>query len=109
MKFLIAAGGTGGHITPGIAIANKLKELGNEVIFLGTSTGMETDLVPKAGYDLKIIRAKGLIRGFSLKNIEISVYNKKNKTPANNSTKKIISAINMYFFILFNFLYTMLL
>lgn len=71
MKFLIAAGGTGGHITPGIAIANKLKELGNEVIFLGTSTGMETDLVPKAGYDLKIIRAKGLIRGFSLKNIEI--------------------------------------
>lgn len=70
MKFLIAAGGTGGHITPGVAIANKLKELGHEVKFLGTSTGMETDLVPKAGYELKIIRAKGLHRGFSLKNIK---------------------------------------
>ena len=70
MKILIAAGGTGGHITPGVAIANKLKELGNEIIFLGTSTGMEVDLVPKAGYELKIISAKGLHRGFSLKNIK---------------------------------------
>ena len=70
MKFLIAAGGTGGHITPGVAIANKLKELGHEVKFLGTSTGMETDLVPKAGYELKIISAKGLHRGFSIKNIK---------------------------------------
>lgn len=70
MKILIAAGGTGGHITPGVAIANKLKELGHEVKFLGTSTGMEVDLVPKAGYELKIIRAKGLHRGFSFKNIK---------------------------------------
>ena len=70
MKILIAAGGTGGHITPGVAIANKLKELGNEIIFLGTNTGMEVDLVPKAGYELKIISAKGLHRGFSLKNIK---------------------------------------
>ncbi len=70
MKILIAAGGTGGHITPGVAIANKLKELGNDVIFLGTETGMEMDLVPKAGYELKIIRAKGLHRGFSLKNVK---------------------------------------
>ena len=69
MKVLIAAGGTGGHITPGVAIANKLKELGNEVMFLGTQTGMEIDLVPKAGFELKIISAKGLHRGFSFKNI----------------------------------------
>ena len=71
MKFIIAAGGTGGHITPGIAIANKLKELGHEVIFVGTERGMETDLVPKAGYELKTIHAKGLQRSLSLENIKV--------------------------------------
>lgn len=70
MKILIAAGGTGGHITPGIAIANMLKNRGDEVKFVGTETGMERDLVPKAGYDLEYIHAEGLHRGLSLKNIK---------------------------------------
>ena len=70
MKILVAAGGTGGHITPGIAIANRLKEEGHQIIFVGTERGMEVDLVPKARYELKIISAKGLHRGFSLKNIK---------------------------------------
>ena len=46
MKFLIAAGGTGGHINPGIAIGKMLKERGDEVKFIGTEIGMEKDLVP---------------------------------------------------------------
>lgn len=70
MKILIAAGGTGGHITPGIAIANMLKKRGDDVKFVGTETGMEKDLVPKAGYDLEYIHAEGLHRGLSLKNIK---------------------------------------
>ncbi len=70
MKVLIAAGGTGGHITPGIAIANKLKENNNSVIFVGTQNGMEVDLIPKAGYDIKYIHARGLRGGLSLKNIK---------------------------------------
>ena len=57
MKFLIAAGGTGGHITPGIAIASALKQDGHEVIFVGTESGMERDLIPKAGFDIKFIHA----------------------------------------------------
>ncbi len=69
MKILVAAGGTGGHINPGIAIANMLKENGHEVIFVGTDKGMENDLVPKAGYELRHISAQGLTRGFSSKNI----------------------------------------
>lgn len=69
MKILIAAGGTGGHINPGIAIANMLKDKGNTVKFVGTSKGLEKDLVPNAGYELEFIHATGLHRGFSLKNI----------------------------------------
>ena len=52
MKILIAAGGTGGHINPGIAIANMLKDRGDEVKFIGTEKGLEKDLVPKAGFDI---------------------------------------------------------
>lgn len=63
MKFLMAAGGTGGHITPGIAIATMLKNEGHEVIFVGTENGLETDLVPKAGFKLKFIHAMGLKGG----------------------------------------------
>jgi len=59
LKILIAAGGTGGHIIPGIAIANALKEDGNDIIFVGTKYGMEKDLVPNAGYEIKYIHAAG--------------------------------------------------
>lgn len=67
MNILVAAGGTGGHITPGIAIANELKANGNKVIFVGTNKGMEVELVPKAGFDIKFIHAKGLTSGIKAK------------------------------------------
>lgn len=70
MKFLIAAGGTGGHINPGIAIGKMLKEKGNDVIFVGTKDGMEKDLVPKAGFDIKYIHSEGLHSGITVKNIK---------------------------------------
>lgn len=70
MKVLIAAGGTGGHITPGIAIADMLKSENANIKFVGTERGMEVDLVPKAGYELKIIHARGLKKSISLKNIK---------------------------------------
>lgn len=77
MKALIAAGGTGGHINPGIAIANMLKEKGYEIIFVGTERGLETDLVPKAGYDIKLIHAAGLKRKFTFENIKVLLTMKK--------------------------------
>lgn len=63
MKVLMAAGGTGGHITPGIAIATMLKNKGHEVVFVGTEKGLEVDLVPKAGFELRFIHATGLKGG----------------------------------------------
>ena len=57
MRVMIAAAGTGGHINPGIAIANKIKEKekDSEIVFIGTTRGIENDLVPRAGYELKTV------------------------------------------------------
>ena len=72
MKVIISAAGTGGHINPGIAIANKIKEKEpkSEIIFVGTNRGLENDLVPRAGYKLKTIEAYGLKKEISFKNIK---------------------------------------
>jgi UDP-N-acetylglucosamine--N-acetylmuramyl-(pentapeptide) pyrophosphoryl-undecaprenol N-acetylglucosamine transferase len=54
---LIAAGGTGGHLFPGIAVADELKARDPEtrVVFVGTPRGLESRLVPKAGYELEML------------------------------------------------------
>ncbi len=72
MKAIIAAAGTGGHINPGIAIANEIKkkEPNSKIIFVGTSRGLENDLVPRAGYELKTINAYGFDRKISFDNIK---------------------------------------
>ena len=69
-RLMIMAAGTGGHIFPGIAIAQTMRARGWEVSWLGTSHGMETELVPKAGIpmdsiDFAGLRGKGL--GHTLK------------------------------------------
>lgn len=72
MKVVIAAAGTGGHINPGIAIANKImeKEPKSEIIFIGAKIGLEKDLVPRAGYKLKTINSYGISRSLTIKNIK---------------------------------------
>ncbi len=68
MKVVVAAAGTGGHINPGIAIANKIKEKerNSEIIFIGTDRGIENDLVPRAGYELKTVEAYGISKKISI-------------------------------------------
>lgn len=72
MRVIISAAGTGGHINPGIAIANKIKkeEPDSEIIFIGTNRGLETDLVPRAGYELKTLEAYGLKKEISITNLK---------------------------------------
>lgn len=57
---VLAAGGTGGHIIPGIAIANELRARGHETLFVGTPRGMESRLVPPAGFALRQLRIGAL-------------------------------------------------
>ena len=72
MKVIIAAAGTAGHINPGLAIANKIKqeEKDSEIMFIGTTRGLENDLVPRAGYELKTIDAYGLSKKISVENLK---------------------------------------
>ena len=59
-RLMVMAGGTGGHVFPGLAVAKKLQQQGWEIRWLGTADRMEADLVPKHGIDIDFIRVKGL-------------------------------------------------
>jgi len=63
MRVLIAAGGTGGHIYPGIAVAKEVmrRDPGSVVRFVGTARGLENRLVPQAGFELSLIESAGLV------------------------------------------------
>lgn len=62
-RVLIAGGGTGGHIIPALAVARELEERhGAEVLFVGTPRGLETRLVPNAGFELELINIGQLNR-----------------------------------------------
>lgn len=71
LRVLIAAGGTGGHVYPAIAIADALTALNADITikFVGTSDRMEADAVPAAGYRFLSIWISGFHRRFTLKNL----------------------------------------
>jgi len=71
MKVLIAAGGTGGHIYPGLAIAEKIKKENPhvEIIFIGSKVGMEKNIIPQLGYPIEYIRVRGFERQLSLETL----------------------------------------
>ncbi len=62
MRILIAGGGTGGHLYPGIALARELqrRDLSAQLSFVGTAQGVEARVVPREGFELDLIRVAGL-------------------------------------------------
>ncbi len=64
LSVLIAAGGTGGHVFPGVAIAQELKRRNSDtkILFVGTARGLETKIVPREGFELHLIEVSALKR-----------------------------------------------
>lgn len=72
MRVLITGGGTGGHINPALAIAQKVRNENpsNEILYVGTKNSLESELVPKAGFEFKYVTAKYLRRKISFENVK---------------------------------------
>lgn len=71
MRVLFACGGTAGHINPALAVAGRLRELmpDCEILFVGCRRQIETVLVPKSGYDIKVLRVWPYNRSISIKGL----------------------------------------
>ena len=65
MRIVIAGGGTGGHLFPGIAIAEEFlkRDVQTRIIFIGTKKGIESKLLGQLGYELKEINIEGVKGG----------------------------------------------
>lgn len=73
MKVIMTGGGTGGHIYPAIAIADRIKQEDPtaDILFVGTKRGKETELVPRSGYPIEFIKVSGFNRKKMFKNIKV--------------------------------------
>lgn len=92
LRVLLAGGGTAGHINPALAIASIIKDHcpDAEFLFAGTPTGMESRLIPKAGYDFAPIKVSGFQRKLTPKNIVRNVKTVAYLTTAGHRAKQII-------------------
>ncbi len=73
MRIVMTGGGTGGHIYTATAIADKIKEKNPdaEILFIGTTRGLERDLVPQQGYPIEYVNVRGLNRKALWRNVSI--------------------------------------
>ncbi len=74
MRLLLCGGGTAGHINPAVAVADTVRqrEKDSEILFVGTEQGMEKNLVPMNGYEIKFIKIHGFERKLSFRNVKIA-------------------------------------
>lgn len=92
MKILFAAGGTGGHINPALAVAGTVREHhpDAQILFVGTAEKMEARLVPAAGYDFRTIDITGFQRKLTLENIKRNIGTVSKLLKSSAQAKKIL-------------------
>ncbi len=92
MRILMTGGGTAGHINPALAIADLLKKQypDAEILFVGATGRMETQLVPAAGYPIRTVTVRGFQRRLSFKNIGRNILAAVNVVTASAASKKIV-------------------
>ena len=95
MNVIFACGGTGGHVNPAIAVANIWKERypDSKILFIGGELGLETTLVPKAGYELISLPADGFYRGKSFHAIKKNIKTIATNLRAIRACKKIFREV----------------
>jgi UDP-N-acetylglucosamine--N-acetylmuramyl-(pentapeptide) pyrophosphoryl-undecaprenol N-acetylglucosamine transferase len=92
MNFLLTCGGTAGHINPALAIAGRMRELMPDcgILFIGAEGKMETELVPREGYDIKTLKITNISRAHSLEGLKHNLETLKNVAVSTHEAKNII-------------------
>src|SRR5512143_3071026 len=68
MRMIVAGGGTGGHLFPGLAVAEALRARGGEAVFIGSSSGIEARVIPQTDFRLRTVAIRG-VRGRGLRGV----------------------------------------
>lgn len=94
MKIMLAAGGTGGHINPALALAGEIRrrDPDAQILFVGAKDKMEARLVPEAGYDFAPINISGFYRQLTIENIERDIATFFKMFIASHQAKKLIKS-----------------
>lgn len=92
MKFILACGGTAGHVNPALAIAGRLKELmpDSEFLFMGAEGKMEMELIPREGYEVVPLKITNMSRGKNFAAINHNFKSVKNVVASTRKAKKLI-------------------
>ena len=92
MNFLFACGGTAGHINPAVGVAGRIRELlpDSEILFVGAEGKMETELVPREGYEIRTIPMSNLSRSLNLEGLRHNLSSLKGLFASNAECRRIL-------------------